>query len=114
MTATRHTDAPRRLRAKPAYPSWLAKVVMAVSGALLSLFVTVHMIGNLKVYLPHGEDHLNEYAVFLRTILQPAFGYEGFLWLFRIVMLIALIAHMVSAFIVARRGRGWRHGAGQH
>ena len=111
MTATRHTDAPRRLRAKPAYPSWLAKVVMAVSGALLSLFVTVHMIGNLKVYLPHGEEHLNEYAVFLRTILQPAFGYEGFLWLFRIVMLTALIAHMVSAFIVARRGREAR---GEH
>lgn len=105
MTATRHSDAPHRLRAKPAYPSWVAKVVMAVSGALLSLFVTVHMIGNLKVYLPHGEEHLNEYAIFLRTILQPAFGFEGFLWLFRLVMLAALIAHMWSAAVIAKRGR---------
>lgn len=108
MTATRHTDAPRRLRAKPAYPSWLAKVVMAVSGALLSVFVTVHMIGNLKVYLPHGDEHLNEYAIFLRTILQPAFGYEGFLWLFRIVMLTALIAHMWSASVIWKRARETR------
>ncbi|WP_336249816.1 succinate dehydrogenase cytochrome b subunit [Stomatohabitans albus] len=108
MTATRQNDAPARLRAKPAYPSWLAKVVMAVSGALLAAFVTVHMIGNLKVYLPDGEEHLNEYAIFLRTILEPAFNYEGFLWIFRIVMLTALIAHIISAVIVARRGRETR------
>lgn len=111
MTANRQNDAPKRLRAKPGYPSWVAKVVMAVTGALLAMFVTVHMIGNLKVYLPHGEEHLNEYAVFLRTILEPAFGYEGFLWLFRIVMLIALIAHMVSAAVIWSRGRETR---GEH
>ena len=37
------------------------KVVMAVTGAVLVLFVILHMIGNLKIL--SGPDNINAYAV---------------------------------------------------
>ena len=39
------------------------KVVMAITGVVLVLFVTMHMIGNLKILT--GPEEINAYAVFL-------------------------------------------------
>lgn len=44
------------------------KMVMAVSGAVLILFVVGHMLGNLQVFL--GREAFNAYAAFLRE--KPA------------------------------------------
>ncbi len=43
---------------------------MAVTGAILVIFVIGHMTGNLLVYL--GPEALNHYAVFLRQFLHGA------------------------------------------
>jgi succinate dehydrogenase / fumarate reductase cytochrome b subunit len=66
------------------------KVIMAVTGAILVLFVIGHMIGNLTVYL--GPEALNAYAVFLRQFLHGSA-----LWIVRAVLLAAAVLHIWSA-----------------
>ena len=84
-------------------PNHLAKLVMAVTGIVFAIFVLVHMIGNLKVYT--GPEHFNDYALWLRTVLEPLLPYEGFLWIFRIVLLVCLVLHVWCAYLLARRAR---------
>lgn len=72
------------------------KVVMAVTGFILTVFVFFHMLGNLKVYA--GAEKLNHYAEWLKLemgapILLPMQG----LWIARVVLLLALILHIVAA-----------------
>lgn len=64
-----------RIRRRPLVPSWVLKVIMAITGVLFALFVLVHMIGNLKVFT--GAESFNTYAHWLRTVLQPFLPYEG-------------------------------------
>lgn len=92
-----------RLRRQPKVPSWALKVVMAITGVVFALFVLVHMIGNLKVFT--GAQHFNEYAHWLRTVLQPFLPYEGLLWILRIVLIVCLVAHAWSAALLWNRSR---------
>ena len=66
------------------------KVVMAVTGAILVVFVIGHMVGNLTVYL--GPEALNGYAVFLRKFLHGSA-----LWIVRAVLLVSVTLHIWSA-----------------
>lgn len=77
------------------------KLVMAVSGLLFIAFVLVHMYGNLKAF--SGADKFNEYAHHLREFGEPILPYEGFLWITRIGLLVALVAHVTAAVLLARR-----------
>lgn len=91
------------------------KLVMAATGIVFALFVLVHMIGNLKVYT--GAAHFDDYAHWLRTLLEPLLPYEGALWIFRIVLLGCLVAHVGCAVLLTRRahvarGRFRRRGLG--
>jgi succinate dehydrogenase / fumarate reductase cytochrome b subunit len=63
---------------------------MAVTGAILFGFVFVHMVGNLQVYL--GPEALNQYGAMLRQVLHGT----G-LWIARVVLLVAVVAHIWSA-----------------
>ena len=76
------------------------KAVMAVSGLILFGWIFAHMVGNLKLYM--GPEHLNEYAHFLRTMFGPAVPESGMLWLSRIVLLVAVILHIHSAYSLTR------------
>jgi succinate dehydrogenase / fumarate reductase, cytochrome b subunit len=60
------------------------KMIMAVTGILMVLFVIVHMFGNLTVY----AGALNSYAHHLR-------GLPPLLWLFRAVMICAIVLHII-------------------
>jgi succinate dehydrogenase / fumarate reductase cytochrome b subunit len=64
------------------------KTVMAVTGAVLFVFVVGHMAGNLQFYL--GPEALNSYAAHLRD-LGPL------LWLVRAVLFACVLAHIVAA-----------------
>lgn len=91
------------------------KLIMAATGIVFALFVLVHMIGNLKVYT--GAAHFDDYAHWLRTLLEPLLPYEGALWVFRTVLLGCLIAHVGCAVLLTRRahvarGRFRRRGLG--
>jgi len=67
------------------------KVLVAVTGFILLGFVIVHMIGNLKAF--QGADYFDHYAEALRALGAPFFGHGQALWLFRIVLLIAVGLH---------------------
>ena len=41
------------------------KIVMAVTGAVMLLYLVLHMFGNLKIFF--GEQALDTYAHWLRT-----------------------------------------------
>lgn len=71
------------------------KAVMALTGIVLWGFVIVHMIGNLKIY--QGPEKFDAYAHFLREFGKPMLGHGQFLWIARIVLLVAVGAHIVAA-----------------
>jgi succinate dehydrogenase / fumarate reductase, cytochrome b subunit len=82
------------------------KFVMALTGAVLLLYLVVHMVGNLKIFF--GEEALNTYANWLRVVGEPALPGEGMLWIVRIGLLVSVVAHIVAATILARRARAAR------
>lgn len=79
---------------------------MAVSGALFVFYVLAHMYGNLKILW--GETPFNDYAHHLRTMLTPILPYGGFLWLFRALLLVAVVAHVYCAFTLWARANNAR------
>ena len=94
------------VRRPPSVSSVQLKIIMALSGAVLLAYLVVHMIGNLKIFF--GEDALDTYAAWLREVGEPALPAEGMLWIVRIALLVAVVAHIVSATILTRRARAAR------
>lgn len=74
---------------------------MAVSGLLFIAFVLMHMYGNLKAF--GGHDSYNTYAEHLRTFGEPILPREGLLWILRLGLIVALIAHVASALALWHR-----------
>lgn len=70
------------------------KIVMAITGAVLFLFVIGHMLGNLQVF--EGPDKLNAYGHFLH-------GVPELLWGVRIVLLACVILHIWASVDLALR-----------
>src|SRR3954469_14547454 len=77
------------------------KTVMAVSGLIMLLYLVVHMIGNLKIFF--GAEEFNHYAHWLRVVGEPFMHYAWPLWLVRIVLVVAVVAHATSAYQLSRR-----------
>ncbi|WP_328492525.1 succinate dehydrogenase [Streptomyces sp. NBC_00414] len=77
------------------------KTVMAVSGLIMLGYLVVHMMGNLKIFF--GSDDFNGYAHWLRTLGEPFLHYEWALWIVRVVLVAAVVAHAVSAYQLSRR-----------
>lgn len=73
-----------------------AKLLMAFTGSGLLVFVTVHMLGNLQIYL--GQDALNAYAKKLKDM--PAL-----LWLARLGLLALFSGHLALAAYLRRVNR---------
>jgi succinate dehydrogenase / fumarate reductase cytochrome b subunit len=79
------------------------KLLMAVSGIIFILFVLLHMYGNLKAFA--GHDAYNEYAEHLRELGTPMLPHSGFLWVMRVVLVVALLVHVTCAVALWRRAR---------
>jgi succinate dehydrogenase / fumarate reductase cytochrome b subunit len=75
------------------------KILMAVTGIILFVFVVGHMLGNLQIYL--GAERLNHYAELLQAN-------KPFLWTFRSVMLFCVAVHIIAAVQVWLRNRAAR------
>jgi succinate dehydrogenase / fumarate reductase cytochrome b subunit len=82
------------------------KILMAASGLIFILFVLLHMYGNLKAF--GGHDAYNEYAEHLRTLGEPMLPYSGFLWIMRVVLVVALAVHLYAAATLWRRAKAAR------
>lgn len=77
------------------------KTVMAVSGLIMLTYLVVHMLGNLKIFF--GSDEFNHYAHWLRTLGEPFLHYEWALWIIRVVLVVAVVAHATAAYQLSRR-----------
>ena len=76
---------------------------MAVSGLVFLGYLIAHMYGNLKVFA--GHDAFNEYAHHLREFGAPMLPHEGLLWIIRIALIVALVAHVWAALVLTGRAR---------
>jgi len=61
------------------------KIIMAITGKVLVLFIIVHMIGNLSIYF----GGLNAYADHLHAL-------PLLVWIFRLVMLTVFLFHIIT------------------
>ena len=82
------------------------KVLMAVTGVILVLFVLGHEIGNLKVFIGAGE--INTYADGLRRLLVPILPRTWTLWGIRVVLIAAFVVHIVLSVQLSLRNRAAR------
>ncbi len=77
------------------------KLVVAITGLVLVLFLAGHLSGNLLMYV--GREAFNEYAHFLHTMLHGA----G-VWIARFVLLVMLVLHVVATICLTRQNRAAR------
>ena len=77
------------------------KLLVALTGAVLVLFVLGHMIGNLLIFV--GPDAINEYGHFLQTMLHGA----G-VWIARGGLLVCAVVHVVLTIQLTRENRAAR------
>jgi succinate dehydrogenase / fumarate reductase, cytochrome b subunit len=75
------------------------KVVMAVTGAMMFLFVIGHMLGNLQMF--ESPEHINAYGRFLHNLGE-------LLWIERGVMLLAIALHITATVQLALRSKAAR------
>ncbi len=73
-----------------------AKLLMALTGTGLLIFVAAHMLGNLQIYL--GQDKLNAYAKFLK-------GMPLLLWSARAGLIATFGLHLGLAVYLRRQNR---------
>lgn len=72
------------------------KVVMAITGAMMFVFVVGHLLGNLLVF--EGPETINAYARFLRFDITV-------LWLIRSTLIVAIILHITATVQLALRNK---------
>lgn len=77
------------------------KLVVALTGLVLVVFLAGHLSGNLLMYV--GREAFNEYAHFLQTMLHGA----G-VWIARIGLLAMLVLHVVATICLTRQNRAAR------
>jgi succinate dehydrogenase / fumarate reductase cytochrome b subunit len=95
--------APAPARKSQRRSSVALKILMAVTGILLVLFLFAHMAGNLKIFF--GGATFDHYAHWLRTLGTPLLPQDWYLWIQRGGLTVAVVAHIVAATVLARRAR---------
>ena len=68
------------------------KVIMAVTGCMMFLFVIGHMLGNLQMF--EAPEHINAYGHFLHNLGE-------LLWIERGIMLLAIALHITATVQLA-------------
>lgn len=74
------------------------KLIVALTGLVLVLFLGGHMTGNLLVFM--GPEAFNEYAQFLHHVLHGA----G-IWIARIGLLVAVVLHIAATIALTRQNK---------
>lgn len=77
------------------------KLVVALTGLVMVLFLAGHLAGNLVLFL--GPEAFNQYAYFLHNMLHGA----G-IWAFRVLMLVVVVAHIAATISLTRQNRAAR------
>jgi succinate dehydrogenase / fumarate reductase cytochrome b subunit len=79
---------------------------MAVTGLIGLGFVLMHMYGNLKAF--GGREYFNTYAEGLRSVGAPIFGHYHLLMVARLVLIVAVFAHIWSAYVLTQQANAAR------
>ena len=82
------------------------KWVMAITGVVLMLFVLVHLIGNIKLFL--SKEEINLYGEALRDMPGHLLPRTWLLWSIRAGLFLAFVFHIHAAYgltIINRRAR---------
>jgi len=82
------------------------KMVVAVTGVAMFLFLIGHMLGNLKAFA--GAEAYDHYAHTLRVLFADFIGPYTFLWIARIGLLASLILHVVTVILLAKQNKAAR------
>jgi succinate dehydrogenase / fumarate reductase, cytochrome b subunit len=98
------TLEPAVVRARRSTIVW--KIAMALTGLIFAAYVLAHMYGNLKVFA--GQNSFDTYAEHLREFGEPILPHAGFLWVVRVVLILALLVHGVAAYRLWARAAGAR------
>lgn len=67
------------------------KIVMAVSGLMMVLFLVFHFLGNTSIF--RGPDGINAYAAMLH-------GLGPFIWTVRLIMISVLLSHVIFGILL--------------
>lgn len=78
------------------------KMVMAVTGVAMLVFLVLHVAGNLLVFV--GATKLDAYSAFLKQQLVV-------LWTARLVLFVVIVAHVTAAYQLAKKDHAARHTA---
>lgn len=77
------------------------KLIVAITGLILVLFLAGHLAGNLVVFL--GQEAFNDYAQFLHHMLHGV----G-VWIARAVLLSSLVLHVWATIALTRQNKAAR------
>jgi len=87
------------------------KVIVAITGLILALYVVGHALGNLKALQGNGgsgQATIDRYADWIRTIGEPALPRNAFLWGLRVFLILALVLHVAAIVALTKRNRAAR------
>ena len=82
------------------------KYVMAISGLIGLSFIVAHAIGNLHVF--EGANAFSEYGEALRELGVPLIPHTVLLWIMRLGLIGALVAHVHAAYSLTLLNRRMR------
>jgi succinate dehydrogenase / fumarate reductase cytochrome b subunit len=77
------------------------KLIVAVTGIVMVLFLAGHLTGNLLIFA--GREAFNDYAQFLHEA-----GHGALIWVARIGLLVALFLHVIATIQLTRQNRAAR------
>jgi succinate dehydrogenase / fumarate reductase, cytochrome b subunit len=77
------------------------KLIVAVTGLAMVLFLAAHLTGNLLIYT--GKEAFDEYAKFLHEA-----GHGALIWVARIVLLVVIVLHVWATILLTRENKAAR------
>jgi succinate dehydrogenase / fumarate reductase cytochrome b subunit len=77
------------------------KLVVAVTGLAMVLFLAAHLTGNMLIYA--GKEAFDEYARFLHEA-----GHGALIWVARLGLLVVLVLHVWATILLTRENKAAR------
>jgi succinate dehydrogenase / fumarate reductase cytochrome b subunit len=77
------------------------KLVVALTGLAMVLFLAAHLTGNLLIYA--GKEAFDEYARFLHEA-----GHGALIWVARLGLLVVLVLHVWATILLTRENKAAR------
>jgi succinate dehydrogenase / fumarate reductase cytochrome b subunit len=83
------------------------KLIVAVTGIVMILFLAGHLTGNLLIFA--GREAFNDYAQFLHEA-----GHGMLIWVARVGLLVTVVLHVIATIQLTRQNRAARKEAYQY